>query len=235
MRWGYLLTGIVIGAAIIGGQLEIFEQGRRISAQVRDLKIEVESRDRNRAQQLLRHMRQVNRPFVLFIGDSIVERADLPDQVCGFPIVNAGIGGSRVANLIPFVDEIRGQGSRVAATVVAVGVNDAQSRFATTFAAGFRLLLDSLPDVPTIVATPTRIDVTMPIGSRMDAARYAAIVVAVKEAAAVKGVQLADLNALDGLQTVDGVHLSDSAYPAWIAALMGPLTDQLACGKTAKK
>ena len=55
----------------------------------------------------LAKMSRTNGPFIVIIGDSLTENARLPASVCGIPLINAGIGGSRASNFIPFAEEMR--------------------------------------------------------------------------------------------------------------------------------
>jgi hypothetical protein len=41
----------------------------------------------------------LDRPVVIF-GDSLVEMAEFPKAICGRPVVNAGIGGSKTSDFL---------------------------------------------------------------------------------------------------------------------------------------
>src|SRR5258706_2037797 len=45
------------------------------------------------------HLARTKSPIV-FLGDSITEAAVVPDSICGRPVVNAGIGGAGVDDLL---------------------------------------------------------------------------------------------------------------------------------------
>jgi len=238
------IAGLVIGIAILGSQLETLRRFRDAEARIgmqaaaiSALESEVKGWiNRDRVHSLLNRIRQLKRPFVLVIGDSITEGAELPGHVCGYPVINAGISGSRVAHLIPLVEDIRAQGSHIAAAVIAIGVNDAQARYVTSFADLYSLLIDTIPrDAAKIVATPTPVDFSMPVGERIDPTKYAVVVAAVKRIAMEKDARLVDLSTLGMIDSVDGVHLKTDAYPTWVAALMGPLAHKLGCGNTADR
>src|SRR5215468_9399422 len=65
-------------------------------------------------------------PVIIF-GDSIVEEATLPPRVCGFVLVNAGIGGAGIAYFQRYSAQLLGS-SRLKLIVLAVGINDAGSK-----------------------------------------------------------------------------------------------------------
>lgn len=62
--------------------------------------------------------------FVVF-GDSIVERQRF-ERLCGLPVLNAGIGAARAADILPIVAPIM-ERARPARAVIAVGANDFSS------------------------------------------------------------------------------------------------------------
>src|SRR5206468_9764967 len=44
--------------------------------------------------------------YVVVLGDSIAQRAPLPEMACGLTVVNAAISGSRTSQIISFVEEM---------------------------------------------------------------------------------------------------------------------------------
>lgn len=175
---------------------------------------------------LLRQMRQIGGPFVLILGDSITQGATLPNEVCGYPIINAGISGSRASNLIPFAEEIKAQRSQILVAVVAVGVNDAQKHYETQF--GYRLLLDSLPSTKLLLATTAPVDFSGTIGSRIDPDKYKVVDAEIRSIAATRRLSLIDLSKLEP-RTLDGVHLTLDDYAKWNAAVLGGIRSALEC------
>jgi hypothetical protein len=67
---------------------------------------------------------QVKDPIV-FIGDSITESAFLPATICGYPVVNAGLGGASVRSYLPFANSTLST-LKAPLIVVAIGTNDSQ-------------------------------------------------------------------------------------------------------------
>lgn len=90
---------------------------------------------------ILSHARQERFPVVV-MGDSIVDLADIP-TLCGERVLNAGIAGARVGDLLRFAPRL------LAAThpqlvVIAVGTNDANRDYPTDparFDSEYRLLI----------------------------------------------------------------------------------------------
>jgi hypothetical protein len=54
----------------------------------------------------LENISRTNGAFIVIIGDSLTQNARLPASVCGIPLINAGIGGSRASTFIPFAEEM---------------------------------------------------------------------------------------------------------------------------------
>ncbi len=171
------------------------------------------------ARALFRQIRQLNgKPFIIIIGDSITQRAVLPDAVCELPIINAGIGGSRTSNFVPFAEDLAG--FKPALVVVALGINDANGHRITAFKSGFALLLDSLPKVPVILASLTPIDFSGSDGKTMDPEKARSVDSFIRSTAGDRHVPLIDLGKLAPFQTLDGVHLTTDSYALWNAAVL---------------
>ena len=115
---------------------------------------------------LLRQMNQIGRPFIVVLGDSITQRAPFPETICGYPVINAGISGSRTSSFIPFAEEM----ARLdpALIVLALGVNDSSRRLKTAFQASYAALVDSLPKVPTMLASIAPVDFSGIEGQTID-------------------------------------------------------------------
>ena len=69
------------------------------------------------------HLAHAVSPVVVF-GDSITEAAVLPGAICGHAVVNAGIGGAGVDELLKDVSLLL-EGKSPALVVLAIGTNDA--------------------------------------------------------------------------------------------------------------
>lgn len=220
------MVSIILSALLLGGVAYSIKATADLRNEVGILSAQLKATDASRATNLLRQMRQIGRPFVLVIGDSITEGSTLPDEVCGYPIINAGISGSRAANLMPFAEEIKAQRPRILATVVAVGVNDAQKQYETAF--GYSLLLDSLPPTRLLLATVTPVDFSGPVGSRIDPEKYKAVDATIRSLAAARRLSLIDLSKLEP-RTLDGVHLTIGDYDKWNATVLNGIRSALEC------
>jgi lysophospholipase L1-like esterase len=169
---------------------------------------------------LLRQIRQIGRPFILILGDSITQRAPLPDKVCGYPIINAGISGSRAGNLIPFAESITSQHQPIALIVVAAGVNDAQRTFSTSFGASYRLLIDSLPPTKVVLASLAPVDFSGTDGTNIDPEKYQSVDAAIRSTTLERHLPLIELGNIENFQTLDGIHLTVDSYVKWQAPVI---------------
>jgi lysophospholipase L1-like esterase len=135
-------------------------------------------------------------PIVIF-GDSLAEMAQFPGQVCGKPVVNAGVGGARLEELTALAGEVKG----ASLVVVLAGTNDAGS---ATIEADYLRFLSKLPSSVAIPAT------AFPAVNNQ-------IVAASKRA----NVSVLDI----GFSEFNGIHPTPAAYREWtdkmIAALSG--------------
>ena len=83
------------------------------------------------------HLRQMPDAAVI-VGDSLVERSSIR-ELCGLPVVNAGIGRATSASIMPVARMVKDR----PLVVLAIGVNDGDS-----FAADYRALVRELrPDI----------------------------------------------------------------------------------------
>ena len=76
---------------------------------------------------------------IIFLGDSITRQAPLPPQICGHPIINAGLSGSDAAGYFSLLGTIGD--FRAAAIVVALGTNNARKINTTNFDSDYAALL----------------------------------------------------------------------------------------------
>lgn len=241
-QWLRVAISLAVIAACISlafGLVELNRKVKSVEARVESLSDQLESDTRNRfdpqrhARDLMRLMRQMHdKPFVLVIGDSITQRAPLPDEICGFPVVNAGIAGSRVSNFIPFAETMKGFDIKPALIVVALGINDAQTSLRTGFGAAYPLLLDTLPQVPLALATPAPVDFSGADGSLLDPPTVASIEKDIRATAENRRLTLIDLSRVStirGYMTGDGVHLSVNGYVLWNAAMLDGIKRALKC------
>jgi lysophospholipase L1-like esterase len=179
------------------------------------------------ARNLLRQMRQVGKPFIVVLGDSITQRVLLPETICGYPVINAGISGSRTSNFIPFAEEM----ARLdpALIVLALGVNDSSRRLKTAFPASYAALLDSLPKVPTILATIAPVDFNGSDGQTIDPEAVDSVNREIRSTAESRKLPLVELAGLKPFETIDGVHPSVNGNALWLDAVVKGIKSALSC------
>lgn len=165
---------------------------------------------------------------VVVLGDSITEASTLPREVCGHPIVNAGLNGASTASdlggwLAPVVE-----GKRLAMIVVALGTNDAltlaslgERNFADRYAKLLAELSKLAPRLAVVQIPPVeaRRRVTDKMRDEIMATidRYNSVL---PDVAAKNSAAFVALPPADGPYTIDGVHLSSEGYVAWDKAVM---------------
>ena len=148
---------------------------------------------------------------VVILGDSLVEDAKFPEEVCGLPIINGGIGGSGAASIIPIAEQMHGSPALI---VVSVGVNDARN---PRFPAVYSLLLDSLPKTKVAVASLAQ-------------PGFSAIDQEIRSAASRHRVSLVDMSGIPNFETVDGIHPAVRSYPDWRKRILDGARVALGCG-----
>lgn len=147
---------------------------------------------------------------VVILGDSLVEDAKFPREVCGVPIINGGIGGSRAASVIAIAEQMQGTPALI---IISVGVNDAGS---VHFPAAYSLLLNSLPKTKIAVASLAQTGFTD-------------IDKEIRNAAKRHGVSLIDMSGILAFETVDGIHPAAHSYPDWRKRLLDGARAALGC------
>ena len=140
---------------------------------------------------------------IVVLGDSITEMAPLSRQLCGRPVVNAGVGGQTIREARQLAPRLlEDQGAFL--LVLAVGANDAGS---PTAQRDFADLIDA--------ARPLSTRPLVAIAVAADGATNQAI-----EAAAVaRGIRFIDPHLPSGTKMLDGIHFTAAAYQAWVPAL----------------
>jgi lysophospholipase L1-like esterase len=166
---------------------------------------------------------------IVVIGDSLVEDAKLPSKLCGLPIINAGIGGARASNFISIAEEMTAQQATPQLIVVALGTNDSLSLYRSDFRAAYRLLIDSLPNVPLALGIPSPVSPLMSDGSRADLIKMSGIDKEIRDAAAYKRAMLIDLGTIQGFETRDGIHPTEKARLLWDRAIIDGIKRSLDC------
>lgn len=159
---------------------------------------------------------------ILFLGDSLVERADL-GRICRPGTLNAGVSGARVADLLALArkTDLR----RADRIVIAVGINDAKrgaraplDRVMADYEALIRLGKDAGASVTVTTVAPTALSQT----SDFDQAYVKAFNIRLRALAGKTGARLVELEPLGRDHgylprdwTLDGVHLNAAGYRAW--------------------
>jgi lysophospholipase L1-like esterase len=179
------------------------------------------------ARQLVLHytLSRVDNPIII-LGDSITEASTLPRELCGHPIVNAGLNGASTASdlgmwLVEALD-----GSRAAGIVVALGTNDALKAASTErFEMNYLALLAQLAQVTdhlAVLAVPG-IDVQGRVTADLQAevmGRINGLNAVLPALAAKGGASFIAPPAMQTPHTIDGVHLNAAGYSAWDQAIL---------------
>jgi lysophospholipase L1-like esterase len=178
------------------------------------------------ARQLVLHytLSRVDNPIII-LGDSITEASTLPRELCGHPIVNAGLNGASTASDLGtwLAEALDG---RAAGIVVALGTNDAlKAVSAQSFEANYAALLGLLAQVTghlAVMAIPG-IDVRGRMTAEMQAeamGRIDGFNAALPALAAKAGAAFIPLPPMQVPHTIDGVHLNATGYAAWDKAVL---------------
>jgi GDSL-like Lipase/Acylhydrolase family len=163
---------------------------------------------------------QAPEDVVLVFGDSIVELALVP-EICGRPVLNAGVGGFDLQKLINFVRKI--EIKRSASVIVAIGINDAQRHKPidlTDWVNGYTVLLDALAAHNLVVMGIETVEAGKSLGDKyfdpsviaQQNSRLAAL------ASDRKVKFIPPQPSVNGL-TTDGVHLTPQGYAGWKSRL----------------
>ncbi|MGF6309084.1 lysophospholipase L1-like esterase [Bradyrhizobium sp. i1.8.4] len=140
---------------------------------------------------------------IVVLGDSVTEMAPLPRQLCGRPIINAGVGGQTIREAKQLARRLLDDQDAFL-LVLAVGANDAGSPKAQ------RDFADLVETVKPLSMRPL-----VAIAVAADAVTNQAI-----EASAVAGgIRLIDPLLPPGAKMPDGIHFTAAGYGAWVPAL----------------
>lgn len=168
---------------------------------------------------------------VIFLGDSITQRAPLPTRICGHPTVNAGISGTDAATYLSLLDTIGD--FRGAAIIVALGTNNAKTINTADFAGDYAALLKTLTaraPIVLLVGLP-------PIEDGSEAADFdpraaQRINREIQLFADRAGSPFVDVRAamsVDHPLTIDGVHPSSEGFKIWLQAIETKLASAIRC------
>jgi lysophospholipase L1-like esterase len=146
---------------------------------------------------------------VIVVGDSITETSELPSTLCEVPVINAGIGGVDTTYDFAFTLRRALDGRKARLIVVALGSNDIG---ATDFSARYVAALEHLKpyaDAMLLVNIPPQAT-----------ASVAEMNQEIATVAAKTGLPVVDFHgALDGIPTLDGLHLTAQGYAIWERAV----------------
>jgi lysophospholipase L1-like esterase len=138
---------------------------------------------------------------IIVLGDSITELTPLPSEVCGHPVVNAGIGGLRMSDFYDLGPRLLTR-KPVFLVVVALGANDRGSSHARDDY--LQLMMRLRPLSPRLISVSTAHD--------------ASTIAQIREAAAELEIPLIEPN-ISPEARVDGVHLNPAGYARWLPAV----------------
>lgn len=183
------------------------------------------------------HLARAASPIVV-LGDSITEAATLPETICGHAVVNAGIGGANVDDLIAVASSLL-QGKSPSLVVVAIGTNDAHATEGREerFSASYAKLLQSLASVASKLAVasipPVDPSAALTVAVHIDAGlidRFNLLLPKLAEKAGASFIDVGKAVTDKGQpETLDGVHLAPSAYDLWDAAMLTGIKKSLDC------
>ena len=187
--------------------------------------------DRERFFAVQAAIRDAPNPVIIF-GDSIVQGAALPSEVCGLPLVNAGVRGAGIGYFLRHSAQLLGS-SRPKLIVLAVGMNNAAAKESrqVDFENRYEQVVASLASkAPVVAATVT------PIKEGYFVSKYGydpQIVPALNRTIlATPNIKaVIDLNApLSGANfTTDGVHLNPAGYALWRSEILKGIETTLGC------
>ena len=165
---------------------------------------------------------RVDDPIVI-LGDSITEASTLPRSLCGYGIVNAGIGGvSTESGMDSLLTQSLG-GRRAALVVVALGTNDAAIPSSVErYRSNYRALLDTLSTVTPRMAI---LAIPPPEAGLYEAKKVSLAVIdsyntMLPELAKETRATFIALPAMPERHTFDGLHLNAAGYAVWDRAIL---------------
>jgi len=187
------------------------------------------------------HLARATSPIVV-LGDSITEAATFPEAICNHPVVNAGIGGAGVDQLLAVAPSLL-QGKAPALVVVAIGTNDAhasegrEERFSASYARLLRSLAGVSPRIAVANIPPVTPGAPLTLAVHLDSGLIDRFNQALPNLADMAGASFIDvhkaLTANGQPAMLDGVHLAPGAYDLWDTAMLRGIKTALDCTATA--
>jgi lysophospholipase L1-like esterase len=159
---------------------------------------------------------------VVFVGDSIVEAALLPQDIDGHRTVNAGIGGTTPQLYLSLIREtglLNGLNS-AHAIILSIGTNSAKETPPFRYFEGnYLALVENLRQKTknlVLVAVPE-----IESSRELDPAKIAEINATIKATASRLGLRFVDM---PHIKTMDGVHPNAEGYKTWLSRIVSGLT-----------
>lgn len=164
---------------------------------------------------------------IVFAGDSIVESALLPEEICGHRVVNAGIGGSTAYSYALLIRRLDFSAS---ALVIAIGTNDSEANSVHDFPDRYRFLSKALQSRSKSVLY-AGIPPLEPgqASETLDKSSSDAIDHSIRDYAKRDYIDIRAALAQSNRITIDGVHLSPEAQSAWVRAVVARLRSIMRC------
>lgn len=164
---------------------------------------------------------------VIFGGDSIVESALLPAEVCGHRVVNAGIGGAKTYD---YALAVRRLDFKAKAFVIGIGTNDSMPANVAEFPDRYRFLSKALSARSELVLFA---DIP-PLESGVNAEQFDPkssdeISTMIRSYAGSQFVDIRSTLIAINKRTVDGVHLAPEAQAIWLNTILTRLKSALGC------
>jgi lysophospholipase L1-like esterase len=221
MRTANLITGCVAAIAML-------VVGAMALKNKRDLRLIAVHQDQtDRSSAVARDIATRGQNAIIIFGDSIVQRAPFPSDICGAKILNAGISGARSSMLVPLIETMAATSIHPRRIIIAIGVNDAAIKYwnEVSFSAIYETLLRLASSIaPTAVATVAPINTSLEVGMTVsDSARdrINETIIATAAKLSIPVIRLDDIP----WRTLDGVHAEPSSYSGWIERVVTALPE----------
>jgi lysophospholipase L1-like esterase len=164
---------------------------------------------------------------IVFGGDSIVESALLPAEICGHRVVNAGIGG---ATTYQYALALRRLDFKAAAFVIGIGTNDSRPADVGEFPDRYDFLSKALRTRSGLVLYAGIPALEAGKGAEaFDQAASNQIYQIIHDYAGTQFIDTRTPLASLSQTTIDGVHLSVQAQAVWLGVIIDRLKKAMSC------
>jgi hypothetical protein len=166
---------------------------------------------------------------VIVLGDSLTETSLLPETICGYPIVNGGIGGVSVEDIWPLASQFLKPHTRM--LVLSVGTNNTWRRTtAAQFETEYRGLLTKLSSLSDAIVLTTIPDIENHPALAGAATPLNEVIKSIATDTTLPLVDVhAALSSFGKNVTIDGIHLSPVGSVVRTNALMAHIKTSLGC------